>query len=76
MKEVVAVPERNSGWRSTFSRKRMLVLTPRMWNSYSARCIFWMACRYVPDRTITCDPIKHFHLLANMPPDSDNSAYS
>lgn len=54
MKEVVAVPERNSGCRSTFSRNRMLVFTPRMWNSYNARCIFWMACRYVPDRTITC----------------------
>jgi len=25
MKEVVAAPDRNSGWRSTFSRNRMLV---------------------------------------------------
>ena len=33
MKLVVAPPDRNSGWRSTFSKKRMLVFTPRMWNS-------------------------------------------
>ena len=34
---VVARPERNSGWAMTFSRNGILVLTPRMRNSRSAR---------------------------------------
>lgn len=32
MKLVVAVPARKSGWRRTFSKKRMFVRTPLMWN--------------------------------------------
>ena len=54
MKLVVAAPDRNSSWRRTFSRKLMLVFTPRTWNSYSARCIFWTAWMKVSDFTITC----------------------
>ena len=45
MKEVVAWPDRNSGWRRTFSRNRMLVFTPLMWNSYKALCIFCIVCK-------------------------------
>ena len=54
MKEVVAVPDKNSGCRRTFSRNSMLVFTPLMWNSYRARCIFWIACRYVLPLQMTC----------------------
>ena len=37
MKRVVAVPLRNSGCRSTLSKKGMLVLTPRIRDSVRAR---------------------------------------
>ena len=32
----------------------MFVFTPLMWNSYSALCIFWTACRYVLPLQMTC----------------------
>ena len=63
MKLVVAAPDRNSSWRSTFSRKLMLVFTPRIWNSYMARCIFWTAWMKVSDFTITCGASRHVSML-------------
>ena len=39
MKVVVASPERKTGLVTTFSRKGMLVFTPRMRNSRRARCM-------------------------------------
>ena len=39
MKEVSARPSRKSGWVTTFSRKGMLVFTPRMRNSWRQRCM-------------------------------------
>ena len=39
MKEVSARPSRKSGWVTTFSRKGMLVFTPRTRNSCRARCM-------------------------------------
>lgn len=37
MKRVVMSPAKKMGWLSTFSRKGMLVLTPRMRDSVRAR---------------------------------------
>ena len=42
-KEVVTSPARKRGWLTTFSRKGMLVFTPRMRNSRSARSMRWQA---------------------------------
>ena len=63
MKEVVASPERKSGWRNTFRMNGVFVFTPRMRVSVKALATLSAADWKVSAEPVTC--IAHAHSMHN-----------
>ena len=68
MNVVVAAPDRNVGWPMRFSRNAMLVLTPRMRNSRSARSPRCAASPSVPPQVVTFTSSESKYGVITAPP--------